>query len=135
MDGLLSRDIAGRLAGAALAVDGVRTATVCSPEGAVLGSAGVEDPAREAALASFLALRAEALPVDGDLRGMGKQLAGSRFSHLAIAGERDETMLYALTGGACLSVQLAPGRGVTAAPQLAALVRRVAAMQSTARSS
>ena len=45
MDGLLSRDIAGRLAGAALAVDGVRTATVCSPEGAVLGSAGVEDPA------------------------------------------------------------------------------------------
>ncbi|HNM78068.1 MAG TPA: hypothetical protein PKI89_06885 [Tepidiformaceae bacterium] len=135
MDGLLSRDIAGRLAGAAAAVDGVRTATVCSSEGAVLGSAGVEDPAREAALGSFLALRAEALPVDGDLRGMGKQLAGSRFSHLSIAGDHDEMLLYALSGGAYLSVQLAPGRGVMAAPQLSALARRVAAMQSTARSS
>ena len=72
MDAPISREIAGRLASTAAGIDGVRAATVCSAEGAVLGNAGTDDPAREAALASFVALRAEALPVDGDLRGMGR---------------------------------------------------------------
>ena len=135
MDGPISRDIASRLASAAVGVDGVRSAIVCSAEGAVLGSAGVGEPAKEAALVSFVALRAEALPVDGDLRGMGRQLAGSRFSHLAVAGDRGETLLYTLANGAYLSVQLAPGRGASAAQPLATLVRRVAAMPPTTRSS
>lgn len=135
MEGPISRDIASRLAATAAGVDGVRSAIVCSAEGAVLGSAGVEEPAKEAALVSFIALRAEALPVDGDLRGMGRQLAGSRFSHLAVAGERSETLVYNLTNGAFLSVQLAAGRSGTAAQPLATLVRRVAAMPPTTRSS
>lgn len=135
MDGPISREMASRLASAAVGVDGVRSAIVCSAEGAVLGSAGVGEPAKEAALVSFVALRAEALPVDGDLRGMGRQLAGSRFSHLAVAGDRSETLLYTLSNGAYLSVQLAPGRGASASQPLATLVRRVAAMPPTSRSS
>ena len=100
MEGPISRDIASRLANTAAGVDGVKAAIVCSAEGAVLASAGVPEPAKEAALASFVALRAEALPVDGDLRGMGRQLAGSTFSYVSIAGDRSETLLYTLNNGA-----------------------------------
>ena len=136
MDAPISREIAGRLASTAAGIDGVRAATVCSAEGAVLGNAGTDDPAREAALASFVALRAEALPVDGDLRGMGRQLAGSSFSYLNIASDRGETLLFNLNRGAYLSVQVAPGRSAAAAPPLASLVRRVTAMSdSSMRSS
>lgn len=136
MEAPISREVAARLASTAAGIDGVRAATVCSAEGAVLGSSGADDPAREAALASFVALRAESLPVDGDLRGMGKQLAGSLFSHLAIAGDRGDTLLFNLSRGAYLSVQVAPGRTPAATPQLSSLVRRVAAMSdSSMRSS
>lgn len=135
MEGPISRDIANRLASAAAGVDGVRSAIVCSADGAVLGSAGAAEAAKEAALVSFVALRAEALPVDGDLRGMGRQLAGSRFNHLSVAGERGEMLLYNLAHGAYLSVQLAAGRSASASQPLATLVRRVAAMPPTTRSS
>lgn len=135
MDAPIPRDLASRLANAASGIDGVRSAVVCSAEGAVLGSAGAPEPAKDAALASFIALRAEALSVDGDLRGMGRQLAGSAFSHLAVSGVHDETLLYTLNNGAYLSVQLAPGRSTAAAQPLTSLVRRVAAMPTTTRSS
>ncbi|MEO8540503.1 MAG: hypothetical protein ABI577_12255 [bacterium] len=136
MEGPISREIAGRLASTAAGIDGVQSVTVCSAEGQVLGSAGMDDPAREAALASFVALRAEALPVDGDLRGMGRQLAGSSFSHLAIVGDRSETLLFSLNRGAYLSVQVAPGRSSASAVPLGTLVRRVLAMSdSSMRSS
>jgi hypothetical protein len=136
METQLPREIAGRLAITAVGIEGVRSATVCSADGATLGNAGPADPEREAALASFVALRAEALPVDGDLRGMGRQLAGSLFSHLSIAGDGYETMLFNLTRGAYLSVQVAPGRSSLAAVPLATLVRRVSAMpDSSMRSS
>jgi len=130
------RELAGRIATTAAAIDGVRSALVCSGEGAVLGAAGVADPAREAALASFVALRAEALPVNGDLRGMGKQLAGSRFSHLAISGTNGDSSVYNLARGAYLSVRIAPGRSATTTAPLAALIRRVIALpESSMRSS
>lgn len=61
MDAPIPRDLASRLANAASGIDGVRSAVVCSAEGAVLGSAGAPEPAKDAALASFIALRAEAL--------------------------------------------------------------------------
>lgn len=131
MDGPLPRDVAGRLASAAAGIDGVNTATVCSADGTLLGSTGTDDPAREAALASFVALRAAALPVDGDLRGMGRQLAGSTFSHLAITSDRGETLLYNLHQGAFLSIHIAPGRSGSVAGPVTALVRRVAAMADT----
>jgi hypothetical protein len=126
MDATIPRELAARIAATAAGIDGVRSAIVCSGDGGVLGAAKVEEPAREAALASFVAVRAESLPVDGDLRGMGKQLAGSNFSHMTISGSRGESALYNLVPGAYLSVRIAPGRSATIAGQLAALVKRVA---------
>ena len=131
MNATIPRDLAARIATAAAGIDGVRSAIVCSGEGSVLGAAGVPEPAREAALCSFLAARAEALPVDGDLRGMGKQLAGSRFSHLAISTAQGDSLLYNLNGGAYLSVKIAPGRTPAATEPLASLVRKAASLPET----
>ncbi|MGE0599552.1 MAG: hypothetical protein AB7J35_06085 [Dehalococcoidia bacterium] len=136
MNSTIPGDFAARIAAAAAAIDGVRSAIVCCDDGSVLGSARVEEPAREAALASFVAVRAESLPVDGDLRGMGKQLAGSNFSHMTIVGPREESALYNLVPGTYLSVRVAPGRSATTAAPLSELVKRVAALHvSTMRSS
>jgi predicted regulator of Ras-like GTPase activity (Roadblock/LC7/MglB family) len=123
MDTTMPKELAMRIATAAAGIDGVRSALVCSADGAPLGAAGVSEPDKEAALASFVAVRAEALPVDGDLRGMGRQLAGSRFS-----GAKGETMLFNLANGAYLSVRIAPGRAATAIAPLGGLVRRVSTL-------
>ena len=124
MDPSLVREIAARIASTAAGVEGVTSALVCSSEGAVLGAARVADPAREAALGSFIAARAEALPVDGDLRGMGKQLAGSRFRHMAVAADGGDSMLFDLTNGAYLSVRIGPGRTPATSAPLATLAQR-----------
>lgn len=135
MNATISPDLANRIASAAAGIEGVRSAIVCSAGGAVLGSAKVEEPAREAALVSFVAIRAEALPVDGDLRGMGKQLAGSSFRHMSIAGRLGESALYSLAAGAYLSVRIAPGRAAATSSPLVALVRRVSTLpESSMRS-
>lgn len=136
MDATIPRELAGRIAAMAAGIDGVRSAIVCSGDGAVLGAARVEEPDREAALASFVAIRAESLPVDGDLRGMGKQLAGSSFSHMTISGRASESALYNLVPGAYLSVRIAPGRSAATTAPLATLVKRVATLpESSMRSS
>jgi hypothetical protein len=135
MDTAIPRDLAGRIAAAAAGIEGVRSALVCSADGAVLGSTGVSEPAIEAALVSFVSARAEALPVDGDLRGMGRQLAGSHFSHLSMSGAGTEAMLFKLSPGSYLSVRIAPGRSSAAAGPLAALAARAAALsESSSRS-
>lgn len=114
---------AARIAQAAAALEGVRSAVVCGSEGNVLAAAGCDEPQRQAALAAFVAMRAESLPVDGDLRGMGKQLAGSHFSHLAISGERGDAVLVGLSD-AYLYVTTPPGRGSLAITPLSNLARR-----------
>jgi predicted regulator of Ras-like GTPase activity (Roadblock/LC7/MglB family) len=114
---------AARIAQSAAAIGGVRSAVVCGPEGNLIAAAGSSDPARDAALASFMAMRAEALPVDGDLRGMGKQLAGSHFSHLTISGDRGDAVLFGM-GGNYLYVTIAPGRASLALGSLSTLARR-----------
>ena len=135
MDAAIPRELASRIAATAAGIEGVRSAVVCSAEGDVLGAARSEEPSKDAALASFVAVRAEALPVDGDLRGMGKQLAGSIFSHMSIVGSSGESALYHLAPGAYLSVRIAPGRSAMTAGPLAALARRVSTMpESTMRS-
>lgn len=119
--------LARRLAAAAAALDGVRSALVCDAGGTPLGATGCPDPARDAALASFVALRAEALPVDGDLRGMGRQLAGSRLDHLLIAGPgASETLVCPIDGHTYLSLVANAGRGTAVLPSLARLLRRLA---------
>ena len=119
--------LASRLAAAAAAIEGVRSALVCDTEGTALGSAGCPEPTREAALASFVALRAEALPVDGDLRGMGRQLAGSRLDHVLIAGPGPlETLVCRVDGHAYLSLVANAGRSTVLLSSVAQLLRRLA---------
>jgi predicted regulator of Ras-like GTPase activity (Roadblock/LC7/MglB family) len=136
MEGVPSREMAVRIAGAAQGVEGVRSALVSSSDGVVLGAAGSEDASREAALTSFVALRGEALPVHGDLRGMGRQLAGSKLSHVSIAGADGELLIYAIGRGTYLSARIASGRSVAASGQLADLAHRASNLpESTMRSS
>ena len=123
---LMSRELASRIASAVRNLEGVRSVTICGPEGQPLAAVNEPDPARAAALASFLALRAEALPTDGDLRGMGKKLAGSRFLHAAITGGPIEAALLPLQG-AVLCITHAPGRGQAIAAGLQPIVRRFGA--------
>lgn len=119
--------LARRLAAAAAALDGVRSALVCDAEGTALGATGCPEPPREAALASFVALRAEALPVEGDLRGMGRQLAGSRLDHILIAGPgASETLVCPIDGHTYLSLVTNAGRGTAVLPAVAQLLRRLA---------
>ena len=122
----MSRELASRIASAVRNLEGVRSVTICGPEGQPLAAVNEPDPARAAALASFLALRAEALPTDGDLRGMGKKLAGSRFLHAAITGGPIEAALLPLQG-AVLCITHAPGRGHAIAAGLQPIVRRFGA--------
>jgi hypothetical protein len=122
----MSRELASRIASAVRNLEGVRSVTICGPEGQPLAAVNEPDPARAAALASFLALRAEALPTDGDLRGMGKKLAGSRFLHAAITGGPIEAALLPLQG-AVLCITHAPGRGQAIAAGLQPIVRRFGA--------
>lgn len=121
----MDRALAARLAAAVAAIDGVRSALVCDAEGAALGASGCAEPARDAALASFVALRAEALPVDGDLRGMGRQLAGSRFDHVLISGPGGVDSLICRVGGdTYLALTAASGRSATIRPAIAQVLRR-----------
>jgi hypothetical protein len=122
----MSRELASRIASAVRNLEGVRSVTICGPEGQPLAAVNEPDPARAAALASFLALRAEALPTDGDLRGMGKKLAGSRFLHAAITGGPSEATLLPLQG-AYLCITHAPGRAHAIAAGLQPIVRRFGA--------
>lgn len=124
------RSPVARLANSAVGIDGVRSALVLDAEGAVLGSAGFADPAREAAVASFVALRAEALPVDGDLRGMGRQLAGSRLQHVSISGPSGDHLIFALDGP-YLYLELIPGRAPAVISALAPSLRRFAPHPAT----
>ncbi|WBL34918.1 roadblock/LC7 domain-containing protein [Tepidiforma flava] len=125
----LSRETASRIAQAVRHVEGVRSVTVCGPEGQPLAAVNEPDPARAAALASFVALRAEALPTDGDLRGMGRQLAGSRFLQAAISGGPAEAAILPLQG-AYLCITHAPGRGQAIAAALQPIIRRFGATPS-----
>jgi hypothetical protein len=122
----LSRELATRIAHAVSNLEGVRSVTLCSSEGQPLATVNERDPARTAALASFLALRVEALPTDGDLRGMGKQLAGSHVLQVAISGGASEATLLPLQG-AYLYLTHAPGRGAALAAGLQPIVRRFGA--------
>jgi hypothetical protein len=122
----LSREVAARIASAVRHVEGIRSVVICGPEGQPLAAADEPDPARAAALASFVALRAEALPTDGDLRGMGRQLAGSRFLHAAISGGPHEALLLPLQG-AYLCITHAPGRSAAIAAALQPIIRRFGA--------
>jgi predicted regulator of Ras-like GTPase activity (Roadblock/LC7/MglB family) len=122
--GELSKESARRVALALGKIDGVHGVLVASREGRVLDAQGQVDGARDAALASFLGSRAEALAIDGDLRGMGRMLAGSRLESITISGPGQEAVLLPAADGYVM-LPLAPGRTATAVgPQAASTLRR-----------
>lgn len=123
----LDRAVASRLASAVAAIEGVRSALVCDASGSALGASGSPEPARDAALASFVALRAEALPVDGDLRGMGRQLAGSRLDHVLISGSGSfDRLICSVDGHTYIALTSSPGRSAAILPAIAQVLRRYA---------
>jgi hypothetical protein len=123
----LDRAVAARLVSAVAAIEGVRSALICDSSGMALAAFASAEPARDAALASFIALRAEALPVDGDLRGMGRQLAGSHFDHVLISGTGGvDTFICRASGDAYLALTAASGRSATIRPAIAQVLRRFA---------
>lgn len=95
----IDRDLAGRLAVTLADLPGVTGALVSSVEGEVLGESGVGEPPRAAALATFIARRAESLSLDGDLRGMGRLLATGHLKHVAISGDAGDALV--LAPGSC----------------------------------
>ncbi|MCZ7577466.1 MAG: hypothetical protein FIB00_00535 [Chloroflexi bacterium] len=129
----LDRAVASRLASAVAAIDGVRSALVCDAAGTALAASGSTEPARDAALASFVALRAEALPVDGDLRGMGRQLAGSRLDHVLISGPGAiDRLICGVAGQTYIALAVASGRSAAILPAIAQVLRRHALTPNTA---
>ena len=69
---------------------------VCGRDGKVIACSGESDGTREAALAGFLASRAEALIEDGDLRGMGKAVAMSQLQEIVLSGANGDAVLLSL---------------------------------------
>lgn len=79
---------------------GVTGVAICSAEGDLLSTADAARPdtSREAALATFACRRGEALTMDGDLRGMGKLVAGSGLRHIVWSGPRGDAVCIPWTG-------------------------------------
>jgi hypothetical protein len=104
----LSEGLARRLAAALAQTPGVASALIASREGDALGAAGSAMPAQQAALATFIAYRAEALPMDGDLRGLGKLLTEGHLEHVTISGPKSQAVVVR-RGDCYLYLVLKPG--------------------------
>jgi len=79
---------------------GVTGVVIGTAEGDVLSTAdaGNSNAAKETALATFAGRRAEALTMDGDLRGMGRLVAGSMLRHIVWSGPRGDAVCIPLPG-------------------------------------
>ncbi len=121
---LANPETASRIARAIAATPGVESVTVSSAAGAALAQANSGAPAREAALASFVAGRAEALSADGDLRGMGRLVTDGRLLQVVAAWPGGEALILSAAG---LHVFVAFKRGTSAestSPGLRAILKR-----------
>lgn len=113
----IGRDLAGRLALTLADLPGVQGALIASLEGEMLGESQIADPDRCAALATFLACRAEALPLEDDQRGMGRLLTGSQLDRCTITGDHGDSVV--LAPGPCY-VLLILARGTPVEPVVTA---------------
>ena len=104
---------------------GVTGVAICSNEGELLstGDAAHSNAAREAALATFACRRGEALTMDGDLRGMGKLVAGSGLRHIVWSGARGDAVCIPWSGHVVFAA-CRPGAGGDALLASAALIVR-----------
>ena len=120
----LTEGLARRLALALAQTPGVASALIASREGDVLGAAGSASPAQQAALATFIAYRAEALPMDGDLRGLGRLLTEGHLEHVAFSGPRAQALVVR-RGNCYLYLVLKPGLNAdTVLPSIRQVLRK-----------
>ena len=102
---------------------GVTGAIVCTRDGEVLGTTG-EQGARDAALATFMVRRAEALTMDGDLRGLGRLVTGSTLRHIVLSCRREGGLCIA-SGDHLVLVSCRGGiPGASLLEQINAIIRR-----------
>lgn len=124
LTGLVTLELAARVASAVATAPGVESAVVCGDGGAVLGSVGSNSAPQDAALAVFVAQRADALSADGDLRGMGRLVSGSSFQQVTACWPGGEAVVMTF---ADTHVFAPLRRGVSAesaAPTLRTILRR-----------
>ncbi len=120
----LTEGLARRLAVALAQTPGVASALIASREGDVLGAAGSASPAQQAALATFIAYRAEALPMDGDLRGLGRLLTEGHLEHVTVSGPRGQALVVR-RGNCYLYLVLKPGVNAdTVLPSIRQVLRK-----------
>ncbi len=120
---MLDSATADRLAATLVALPGVGQALVCATDGEAVGSCGTENPQRDAALATFIGARAEALVSDGDLRGIGRLLVGSRLERAIFGGGPTECVVVSGNGALAL-LTLAPGASASAVANATQLLFR-----------
>lgn len=104
---------------------GVAGVVICDEQGEILvateaGSA----TAREGALATFASRRGEALTLEGDLRGMGKVLAGSQLRHIVWSGPRGDAICLSSPGSHTFLACRPGAAGEVLLASAAAIIRR-----------
>ena len=106
---------------------GVTGAIVCTRDGEILGITGDttgDQGARDAALATFMVRRAEALTMDGDLRGLGRLVTGSTLRHIVLSGRRESGLCIA-SGDHLVLVSCRNGiAGASLLEQINVIIRR-----------
>ena len=123
-EGLMTAEFATRIANAVAAMPGIEGAVVANKAGDVLGAAAMDSAERDASLATFLTQRAVALSGDGDLRGMGRLVAGSNFQQISASWPGGEALVMSFANS---NMFVSLRRGVTAesaGPALRTVLRR-----------
>jgi hypothetical protein len=117
--------VALRLAAVTASLAGVNHVTIANADGVCLASAPAGDARDAAALTMFLLGQAGALTEeDGDLRGMGRQLTGSRLQEVLLTGPAGDTAAYPWgTGGLLVEFRAGVLSAVTR-PSIHAALRR-----------
>ena len=120
----VTAELGTRVANAVAAAPGVEGVVLCNGDGAVLGASSTTTATRDAALASFVTQRAEALSGDGDLRGMGRLVSGSHFQQLSACWPGGEALVLTFAD-AHLFASLRRGVSAeSAAPALRTILHR-----------
>lgn len=120
----MPREVAERIAAYLSQQDGVSSATLTGPERQLLASAGAENPERDAALTAFVCERADAIPMEGDLRGMGKLVAESEFQQLAISATNGDGLVMRLRGSTAVLITGRAGQLASAATAASVVASR-----------
>ncbi len=117
--------IAG-IAGYVRGLPGVLRAVIASDDGELVAAEGTSGARRDGALASFIASRATDLSAqDGDLRGFGRRLAGSRLQEVVLGGRDGETVILPAGAGWMFIAFAAGGQRPTTIDQARVALRRL----------